>query len=243
MRARSVVGLAVLLLAAPSVFRAQAPGSDPLADGLIPGDYLRIGGSAVRSVNPQGSLKDWKPGYGLGLVWENWDLGRSGVGRLGYGIMFDYSLLPLDEQHFLEDFKNAPTGTPTSATAKRAGVFQAGVTLRYRIPAPFIMPSFSLGFGFLDWHPGQITYTTASGTSTAKQQHRTGGSISIGGGLDKHIYDRWALFGEAVYTYGFTSFGEGLAGSGSSCIASGCDLLKNTPLGTVRGGLRVRVGR
>ena len=43
--------------------------------------------------------------------------------------------------------------------------------------------------------------------------------------------------------YGYTSFGQGLAGSGSACLTSGCDLLKNTPLGTIRGGLRVHVGQ
>jgi hypothetical protein len=79
--------------------------------------------------------------------------------------------------------------------------------------------------------------------ATAKQQNRSGGALSFSGGLDKHIYDRFAVFADATYTYGYTSFGGGLAGSGSACLQADCDLLKNTQLGVIRGGLRVRVGR
>lgn len=244
MHVRSVVAAALVLVGTTIVFpaRARAQATDPLADGLIPGDYIRVGASMVTPVNPQGSLKDWKRGAGLGFMWENWDTGRNGVGRVGYGLMLDYSLLPFDDQQFLSDFVS-PTGRAITASAKKAGIFQAGVNIRIRIPSPFIMPSISVGLGFLDWHPGEITYTTAVGTNNAKQQHRSGGSVSIGGGLDKQIYDRFAIFGEAIYTYGYTSFGSGLAGSGSTCLTEGCDLLKNTPLGTLRGGLRVHVGR
>lgn len=244
MHVRSVAAaalvLAVAVVAVPARARAQA--TDPLADGLTPGDYMRISGSSISPISPSGSLKDWSRGVGLGFVWENWDVGRNGVGRIGYGLGLDYSLLPFNEQQFLSEFIS-PVGTATSATAKRAGVFQAGVNIRVRIPSPFIMPSITVGFGFVDWAPGQITYKTATTTATAKQQHRSGGSLSIAGGLDKHIYDRFAIFGEAVYTYGYTSFGQGLAGSGSTCLTSSCDLLKNTPFGVVRGGLRVHVGQ
>jgi hypothetical protein len=249
MHVRSVGAAAVVLAVAciavavvPARARAQA--TDPFADGLVPGDYLRIGVSTVSPVNPQGSLNDWKRGVGLGVLYENWDAGSGGVGRLGYGFMADYSLLPFDDQHFVNEFVG-PFGQAKTASAKKAGVFQAGLNIRLRIPAPFIMPSFSLGIGFLDWHPGQITYT-ASGTTTtqtAKQQHRSGGSASFGFALDKHIYDRFGIFGEAIYTYAYTSFGQGLAGSGSACLTAGCDLLKNTQLGTIRGGLRVKTGK
>jgi hypothetical protein len=156
--------------------------------------------------------------------------------------MVDYALLPFDEEQFLKDFKPL-SGTAVSASAKKAGVFQAGVNLRIRIPAPYIMPSVFLQLGFLNWHPGEITFTTTTVSSqTAKQQNRSGGLVAIGGALDKHIYDRIAIFGEALYTFAYTSFGEGLGGSGSQCITSGCDLLRNTSLGSIRGGLRVRVG-
>jgi len=233
----------VAAVASPSLARAQQA-TDPLADGLVPGDYIRIGASSVTPIGGGGSLKDWRRGVGFGVLYENWDTGNNGVGRIGYGFMLDYALLPFDDQHFVSEF-TSPFGPVNTATAKKTGVFQAGVNLRIRIPAPFIMPSVSFGVGFLDWHPGEITYTPIGSTTTqsAKQQHRAGGLLSAGASLDKHIYDRFGIFGEAVYTYGFTSFGQGLAGSGSACLTSGCDLLKNTPLGTIRGGLRVRVGK
>jgi hypothetical protein len=198
----------------------------------------------VTPINPQGSLKDWSRGVGLGFTWENWDIGQRGMGRIGYGFMLDYALLPFDEDQFIKDFTPL-SGQTKTASAKKAGVFQAGVDIRFRIPAPYIMPSIHLSLGFLDWHPGQITYTTTTLTTnqSAKQQHRSGGLVAIGATLDKHIYDRFAVFGEANYTYGYTSFGQGLAASGSECITTGCDLLKNTPLGTIRGGLRVRVSK
>jgi hypothetical protein len=200
--------------------------------------------SSVSPLGGSGSLKDWKRGYGFGVLYENWDTGRNGVGRIGYGFMLDYSLLPFDDQHFVSEFIS-PFGPISSASAKRTGVLQGGLNIRWRIPAPYIMPSLSFGVGFLDWRPGEITYKPigTTTTQTAKQQHRAGGLLSAGAALDKHIYDRFGIFGEAAYTYGFTSFGQGLAGSGSACLTSGCDLLKNTPLGTIRGGLRVRLGR
>jgi hypothetical protein len=245
MRVRSVVAAALVLAVASLPARARAQATDPLADHLVPGDYLRVGVSSVVPVNPQGSLNDWNRGVGLGLEYENWDVGRNGVGKVGYGFMLDYSLLPFDSDHFKSDFTPL-SGNTLTATASKAGILQVGVKLRIRIPAPFIMPSIALSLGFLDWHPGEIKYTTTTSPTveqTAKQQHRSGGLVSISGGLDKHIYDRFAIFGEAAYTYGYTSFGQGLAGSGTTCLRSSCDLLKNTPLGTIRGGLRVRVSK
>jgi hypothetical protein len=105
------------------------------------------------------------------------------------------------------------------------------------------MPNFSLGFGFINLHPGTIHYTTAANPGTANQQRRYGGELTVGAGLDKTVVDRFGLFGEALYTYGFTSLGQGLATPNGNCAANGCDPLKNTTLGTIRGGLRVRVGR
>jgi hypothetical protein len=246
MHARSVVTALVLSITAvvsPAMARAQVP-ADPLADGLVPGDYLRVGVSSISPIGGGGSLNDWKRGVGVGLFYENWDTGSSGVGRIGYGFMIDYSQLPFNADHFVSEFVS-PFGRISSASAKKTGVIQGGLNLRIRIPAPFIMPSVSFGVGFLDWRPGEITYQPIGTTTpqTAKQQHRAGGLLSATASLDKHIYDRFGIFGDASYTYGFTSFGQGLAGSGSACLTSGCDLLKNTPLGILRGGLRVRLGR
>jgi hypothetical protein len=106
------------------------------------------------------------------------------------------------------------------------------------------MPSVSLGFGYINFRPSTIEYTSATGSASTAEQRRYGGEFTIGAGLDKHVIDRLAVFGEASYTYGFTSLGQGLARPGGTCATSsnGCDPLKNTTLGTIRGGLRVHVG-
>lgn len=243
MRSRAFLSVAVLLsISAWAPVRAQDT-SDRFADGLAPGDYVRVGFGAVNPINPKGAIHDWRAGQGISIGYENWDLGSHGVSRLGFGLEGSYSLFPFDDAQFINDFVNGPNGHLLTATASKASILQFGVTTRLRIPMPYIMPHIAVGFGFIDWRPGKINYTAVLGTGTAQQQHRSGGAISFSGGLDKHVYDRFAVFADATYTYGYTSFGGGLAGSGSACLQADCDLLKNTQLGTIRGGLRVRVGR
>ena len=244
----AVATIAVALVALAPVSnssnaQAQEGQRDRLADGLIPGDYLRVGFSNPSPINPRGSIRDWNRGQGVTLTWENWAFGSTGVSRIGFALEGGYSLFPLDEQRFLTDFRESPNGVPIAATGKSASIIQLAVTTRLRIPAPFIMPSVGIGFGFLNWRPGKIDYTATNGSGTVRQQQRTGASLTLTGGLDKHILDRFAVFADASYTYAYTSFGSGLAASGSSCLSADCDLLKNTQLGVIRGGLRVRVGR
>lgn len=216
-----------------------------MADGLMPGDYLRISGGMTTPVNPQGTLRDWGRGQSVHLVWENWGAGASGLDLASFGLAVGYTLLPLKAEQFVQDFHpTLVTGNTTSATASKAGVFELMTSFRIRIPAPFIMPHVAVGFGFMNWHPGTIHYTTDTGASAdAKQQSRSGAELSLSAGLDKQIYDRFGIFGEAVYTYGLTSFGQGLATPGGNCTSNGCDALKNTTLGELRAGLRVRVGQ
>lgn len=246
MRSRSLnhIALVAACLAFVGVVpRLAAQTSDAMADGLVPGSYLRIGGGYVSPVNPRGGLKEWKPGVGMTAYWENWQASQTGTGRVGFGIGASYSMLPLDEQRFAHDFSPAGGGTTSSATASRAAILEITTGLRIRIPAPFIMPTINLGFGFVNWAPAKINYTSTNGTSgTAQQQHRSGAEFAFGGGLDKNIYDRFAVFGEATYTYGFTSYGQFAAPSGQ-CLANTCDLMANTTIASVRGGLRVRMGR
>jgi hypothetical protein len=241
MRLRSLVLLAVAASSFAATPRAFAQQTDPMADGLQRGDYFRLSAGTVTPVNPSGSLRDWGRGVGGNLMWENWDLsGSSGqMGLFGFSLFGDLSFLPFKEEQFKTDFAKGPNGAVLRASASKARVVQLGVNTRLRIPMRYIMPSISVGFGFLDWHPGNIDYTTASGSFKAKQQNRQGGAITLTGALDKHLFDRYALFGEAVYTYGFTSWGQ-VAGSSSTCVTNECDLLKNTPLGVIRGGLRYR---
>jgi hypothetical protein len=243
MRSRLLVSslLALSTMAATaSLLSAQ---SDSFADGLTAGEFLRVSGGSVSPINAQGSLRDWSRGNTASVVWETWGGTGGGPGLLGFGLGADYSRLPLNERQFLTDY-TTPAGAPaTSATASSATAFSIETSIRVRIPAPFIMPSVSLGLGYLDYHPATIDYTSASGSGTATQQHRRGAAFTLGAGLDKHIVQRFALFGEALYTYGFTSLGQGLATPGGTCASNGCDVLKNTSLGTIRGGLRLQIGQ
>jgi hypothetical protein len=231
-----------LVPAARAQDRAGSEGSS--SDGLIPGDYLRISGGMTTPVNAQGTLRDWGRGQSMHVVWETWGAGPSGVDIVSFGLGAGYSLLPFKSDVFVHDFKpTLVTGNTTSATASKAGVLEITTSFRVRIPAPYIMPHISVGLGFMNWHPATIHYTTDTGESAdAKQQSRSGAEVSIGGGLDKQIYDRYGLFAEAIYAYGLTSFGQGLATPGN-CATTACNALKNTSIGTIQAGLRVRIGR
>jgi hypothetical protein len=240
----TVVYVAIAALAAGVGGARVAHAQISTTDGLLPGDYLRVSGGVVSPINPQGSLRDWNSGPTVNVTWENWQPGSQGVGAVGFGIGIGYTMLPLNEAHFLAIFRPVSGGTATAATASSAGIIDVATNVRIRIPVPYITPSVNLGFGFMDWRPSAIHYTATSGNGSAQQEHRSGLELSIGGGLDKTIYYRWAIFGEALYTYGFTSFGQGLATPTGTCTSnSECDVLKNTSLGIIRGGLRVRVGR
>jgi hypothetical protein len=213
-------------------------------DNIAPGDYLRFSAGATSPVSPKGNLRDWGSGTTYNLVWENWGAGSNGTDLTGFGFGIGYTMLPLKNSFFVQNFvPTQVTGQTASATAANAGVLEITTNLRIRIPAPFVMPHVSLGLGFMNWHPGTIHYTTTTGaTADAKQQSRSGAEFSIGGGVDRQLFDRYGLFAEALYTYGFTNVGQGLATPTGTCAASGCDVLKNTTLGTLRGGLRVRIG-
>lgn len=246
MRSRVSAACIALISAAVSTIAAQEPASraERYSDGLVAGDYVRFSGGIVSPANPQGSLRDWDSGKSFNLTWENWQAGSGGIGRVGFGIGVNYGMLPLNEQQFVSEFVDPLQRVPaTSATASDASVLQIQTNVRVRIPSRFIMPSVSLAFGYINFHPGTIHYTTAAGPGTTNQQRRYGGDITLGGGLDKTIVDRLALYGEALYTYGFTSLGQGIATPNGACPSNGCDPLKNTTLGTIRGGVRVRVGR
>jgi hypothetical protein len=245
MRLRSLSLVAVLVAASLlGARRAGAQATDPMANGLTPGDYVRIGGGYVTPVNSSGSLRDWTSGVGASLMWENWQQGSGGMGRVGFGLGVGYNWLPLDEAQFKRNFTPPSGGAVASATASKATILEITSEVRFRIPAPLIMPTINVGLGFMNWAPGEIQYqTTGATSSSARQQHRSGAEVSIGGGVDEHLFDRYAVFAEAMYTYGFTSVGSGFAAPSSTCAPSTCDITRNTSIGTVRGGLRVRLGR
>jgi len=242
MRSRPLaLALALSSLVAASVAPAQTP--SPMTDGMVAGGYVRVSGGVITPVNAGGSLREWNAGTTFNVMWENWQNNDRGTLSLfGFGLYADVSFLPFNETQFIKDFTGGPNGAVTSATASNARVIQFGVNTRFRFPAPYITPSISLGFGFLDWHPATINYQAVGGSASTKQQSRQGGVVTLIGGVDKHVFDRVSIFGEAAYAYAYTSFGQGLGATGSACIAANCDLLKNMPFGTIRGGLKVRVG-
>jgi hypothetical protein len=243
-RIMAVLVLSFACIAQRTAAQERPATGDPMADGLTAGQYLRVSGGMTSPVSPQGSLRDWNRGAGVAVAWESWDTGATGLGRVGFALTAAYSMLPLNEQQLKSDFTSPLTGAPIqSATASKASVLEITTNLRWRIPFWYMMPAINFGFGFINWHPGEIHYRSGTDAGNARQQSRSGAELSIGGSLDKTIYDRWAVFGEAAYVYGYTSFGRGLSTPGGQCVSNGCDVLKNTTLGTMRGGLRVRIGR
>jgi hypothetical protein len=235
-RCRSIVVALVSCLAAAA--HAQSTQGD-----LTPGDYFRLSSGVIAPVGAKGSLNDWRRGTDFALSWENWGPGPSGTDQVSYGVGFDYGRLPFNQSAITSSTINGEA--VESASASSAALWSLGAQLRVRFPVPVVMPSISVDFGFISYQPSTIDYTTASGAATADERHRTGPYLSIGGGLDRDLFDRAALFIEALYTYGFTNLDEGLATNSTSICttAGGCEAFKNITVGTVRGGLRVRVGR
>lgn len=236
MRLSSCASLVLGLAAAPLTLKAQ---------DISSGNYVRVSAGVTSPVNPSGSFRDWDRGNGFGVSWENWESMGGGPPRAGFGIAFDYAQLPLNEQQFLATFQTGQGARASSATAKKTSVWTIATDLRLRIPMPLVMPTVNFGFGIIDYRPSTVNYVTTGGTSgTAEQKGRTGAELSIGGGIDREIAGRVAAYVEALYRYGFTSVGEGIAAPGSACLeGGGCDALKNTAFGTIRGGLRIHVDK
>jgi hypothetical protein len=232
----------LLLLASPQRIAAQDRPGDPMAGGMAPGDYIRLSGGPTIPVNPQGSLRNWDTGVGFSLAYENWQAGSGGgLGRVGFGLGAAYSRLPLDEQKFAAIFTPSSGGTLQSGSG-HAGVLEITSNLRIRIPAPLVMPTINIGLGFINWSPGSIHYTSTTGeTGNVKQSSRSGAEFSIGGGLEREVYDRIGVFVDAAYVYGYTSYGSGFGTPTTICQS--CDALKNTTVATIRGGVHARIGR
>jgi hypothetical protein len=239
MRSRLLLVVAAALAMHARVSQAQ---SDRFSGGLTPGDYIRVSAGVTTPVNPQGGFRDWKPGSGFGLGWINWQPGDNGVGRLGLSLGVTYSSLALDPAKFLADFSPLAGGKATSASASNGSLFELNTGIHVRIPAPLLVPTIRFGLGYIGWRPSRISYTAASGDGSTKQQTRNGAEVSIGGGLERDFAQRFGIFGEADYVYGFTSLGRSAATPGSICASgNGCDVLKNTSVTTIRGGLSVKL--
>ena len=238
MRSRLLLVVTAALVAQARMGRAQ---SDRYSGGLTEGDYVRVSAGITNPVNAQGGFRDWKKGTGFNVTYENWAAGDNGVGRLGVSFGAGYSVLPLDEAKFIGDFTPLSGEKVTAASAGSGGLIEVNAGFNVRIPAPLVVPTVRFGIGYIGWRPKRITYTTVSGTATAKQQTRNGAEVAIGGGLERHFAGRFGIFGEANYVYGYTSLGQSSATPGGVCASNGCDVLKNTSVTTIRGGLSVKL--
>jgi hypothetical protein len=242
MRSRRSLLVLMLALAAslPAAALAQSMSGNRMAGGFTSGDYVRAGGGLTTPVNAQGSLRDWGAGPTASLTWESWGGGPTDLGRAGFGIGVAYSMLPFKSDVFAAEFTPLTGGKTTSASADRAGVLEITSNLRIRVPFPYVMPAFNIGFGFINWRPGKINYVSTSGNGTVRQQTRSGAELSLGASLERHLFDRYGAYVEGAYVYGYTTYGRGFATPGSVCSTS-CDPLKNTTIATFRAGLRVKV--
>lgn len=239
MRSRLLLVVAAALATHARAGHAQ---DDRFSGGLTAGDYVRVSAGVTTPVNAQGGFRDWKGGTGFNVAWENWQPGDVGVGRLGLSLGFAYSALPLDETKFLGDFTPLSGNEVASASASNGSLFELNTGLHIRIPAPLLIPTVRIGLGYIGWRPAKVSYTEVGGaTGTTKQQTRNGAEVSIGGGLERQFAHRFGIFGEADYVYGFTSLGQSAATPGSICASNGCDVLKNTSVATLRGGVSVKI--
>jgi hypothetical protein len=240
MRSRLLLAVAAALATGAHVGHAQ---SDRFAGGLTPGDYVNVSAGITTPVNAQGGFRDWKKGTGFNVSYVNWQDGDNGVGRAAFTLDLGYSALPLDQARFLADFTPISKNQVASASASNGSLFQLATGLRIRIPAPLIIPTINFGLGYIGWRPAKISYTEVGGaTGTTKQQTRNGAQVSIGGGLERDFAQRFGIFAEADYVYGFTSLGQSAATPGGICASSsGCDVLKNTSVSTIRAGMTFKV--
>jgi hypothetical protein len=233
--------LLVVTAALATHARVSVAQSDRFSGGLTEGDYVRVSAGVTSPVNAQGGFRDWKKGTGFGVAYENWQAGDNGVGRVGFSLGFGYTALALDEDKFLADFSPLSGGKATSASAGSGSLFELNTGIHVRIPAPLVVPTIRFAVGYIGWRPTRISYTAASGDGTTKQQSRNGAEVSIGAGLERHFARRFGIFGEADYVYGFTSLGQSSATPGGICASNGCDVLKNTSVTTIRGGVSVKL--
>jgi hypothetical protein len=240
MRSRLLLVVTAALATLARVGHAQ---SDRLSGGLTAGDYVRVSAGVMAPVNPQGGFRDWKSGSAFNVSWENWQPGDNGLGRLGISLGLGYAALPLDETKFLADFTPLSGNKATKVSSSNGSLFELNTGLHVRIPAPLLVPTIRFGLGYIGWRPARISYTETTGaTGTTKQQTRNGAEVSIGGGLERDFAERFGIFGEADYVYGFTSLGQSAATPGGICAGgSGCDVLKNTSVTTIRGGVSVKI--
>jgi len=235
-----LIALTVTSVLSPAAATSQVVGRQ-LSNLYFGGDNVRV--LAGRAM-PQGGMHNWSPGLVFGLAWESWDAGGGGgAARVAVGLAGSYGTLPFDRSTFISDFESTTGKHVTSANAPDASIADLMVTLRVRGPTMFVMPSLLIGLGYYNFTPRTIAFQAADSTGTARSRSKSGPSGNIGIGLDGPFIGRTALFGEALYAYGWSSDNILSQSASSRCGGNVCDTFKSTQATMIRGGVRVRLGR
>ena len=207
-----------------------------------------ISASAAAStipVNAQGSLRDWKRGTGINLAWENWQPGAHGVGRVGFGLDVAYSRLAARTRPVRRRFR-ARTDRHCGRRVGASRRFSRSTSnLRIRIPAPCVMPAItSASASSIGRRETSITHRPPARTGTASSHRAAALSSSLGGASIEQIYRSLRDLWRSGVRLRIHELRRAASRTPSEHVLhSGCDLLKNTTVGTLRGGLRVRLGR
>ena len=226
-------------LLAPATAISQVVGRQ-ISNTYFGGDNVRL--TAGRAT-PHGGMHNWSPGLAFGVAWESWDPGGGGSSRVAVGLAGSYSSLPFDRSTFIADFESTTSKHITEASASDAVVADLMVTLRVRGPTTFVMPSLLIGLGYYNFKPGTIDFRATDSTGSARSRSKSGPSGNIGIGLDGPFIGRTAIFGEAVYAYGWSSDNILSQSASSRCGGNVCDTFKSTQATMIRGGVRVRIGK
>ena len=225
-----LVATALMTLLAPRAMLAQGGGgggpdetpSNPWNDGLVPGDYVRMSAGSADAGEPARRAA----AFGIAAR-RTTPAGRTGTRARAASAASGSA----STRRTARSRSNAPLFIARLHAAQRSerdvGERGArrnprghiGVTTRCGCRVPYIMPNMSLGLGFIDWQPGEIKYEATTGSGTAKQQHRVErrGHRRRGARQESSsIASR--VFGEALYVYGYTSFGSGFARRAASAL-------------------------
>jgi hypothetical protein len=237
---RRSIFLLAASLSVPAAIMAQG-GQMRAPNPLFGGNNIRVAAGTTALV---GGSDNWSRGFSIGASWESWDPGSGGdVGRVAAGLGLTWSRLPFSPPHFVEDF-NASSGLhTTTASASDANVIDFQLMLRIRGPRLFLLPSALLGIGYYSFRPGDVNFSGPDSTGTARLRTKTGPSAAIGASLDSPYFGTAAVFAEGIFVYGYSSDSQLRVSANTRCGSVGCDTFKSTETATLRGGVRVRVGR
>ena len=200
--------------------------SDRFADGFVRRRlHSRRATAASAPMNPHGSIRDWKHGHG-----RHASRGKTGTSArwasraLGSRIAGGVQSLSPQRPRFLTEFRQrAERQLLSSATADERIDHSSSTDQRDFADSGAVhhaehrasASDSSIG------GPVKIKYTAAARNGTVKQQHRSGGAVTIAGGLDKtHRRSVCRLRGRVVHLRLHAASASGLAALGRRCASS-----------------------